>query len=131
MKTPDLRAEKDSAKAANRHQIVSPIPEATRAAWARAVTTQRVADLFKTAGGLPGHWTQLQQEVNRGNNNFVVGGQTDLKGRELIKFISDAVEKAAQAATFDFPEQKLQFTNDMGWLKICRERGQVKVRSRA
>ncbi len=120
---------KHDAKDADRHNITA--PTADRDKWARTVTTQRVADLFKTLQGLDGHWTQLQQEINRGNNNFVANGKTDEEGKKLIKFISDAVEKAAGAAKFDFPQQELKFTADMGWLKISREGGKVKVKSRA
>ncbi len=129
MAKPDsVKDQKHDAKEADRHNIT--VPAADRDKWARTVTTQRVSDLFKTLQGLDGHWIQLQQEINRGNNNFVANGKTDDEGKKLIKFISEAVEKAAKAASFDFPEHQLKFTADMGWLKISRAGGQVKVKSR-
>lgn len=127
-KTQDLKAQKSAAKAADRHNITSPAADA--AAWARALTTKRVADLFKTERGLDGHWRQIQQEINRGNNHFVENNRTTDVGKKLIRFIADAIEKAAKAAKFDFPEQQLKFTADTGWLKISRQNGKVNVRSR-
>jgi hypothetical protein len=131
MAKPDsLKDQKAAGKSADRHNIAA--PAADRNAWARGLTTKRVADLFKTLPGLDGHWTQLQNEVNRGNNNFVgADGKTDADGKKIIKFISDAVIKAADDADFDFPMQQLKFTKDMGWLKILREGGKLKVKSRA
>lgn len=127
-KTPELKDNKTEAKEADRHAIAA--PSVDRAKWARSLTTQRVSDLFKTLPGLDGHWTQLQGEVNRGNNNFVVNSKTDDEGKKLIKFIGDAVVAAAKAAKFDFPQHDLKFTNDMGWLKISRANGQVIIKSR-
>ena len=112
--------------------------------WARGLTTTRVADLFRTLPGLRGHWAQLQNAVNAGNNHFysdpshVVpgygrvfeGGYTSPEGKELCRWIADAVISAAEQATFDFPLEQLEFTRDMGWLKLYRQNGQVILLSR-
>jgi hypothetical protein len=99
-----------------------------------------VADLFRTLPGLPGHWLQLQGAVNAGNRYFFNttqfgggrndGGKTSEEGKELITWIANAVIAAAEAATFDFPMQQLQFTRDTGWLKLSRLGGRVIVHSR-
>jgi hypothetical protein len=130
-KSAELRNAKVAAKAADRHQIVSPRGrEGNAPLWARSTTTQRVADLFRTERGLPGHWQQLQQEVSRGNTHFQDPGVDIAQGRELARFIAAGIEKAAGAANFDFGELTLKFPNDWGWLKIRREDGKVIVRSR-
>ena len=102
------------------------------ALWARSLTTQRVADLFRTLPGLPGHWMQLQMQVNAGNHHFCggqTGHQTTEEGKVLIRWIADAVIKAAERQ-FDFNLQQLRFTADMGWLKLHRVGGRVLVLSR-
>lgn len=129
---------KHDAIAEDRHNPTMPANAA--GLWARGLTTTRVADLFRTLPGLPGHWIQLQQAVNAGNNHFYSvtnhgggfndGGRTSAEGRLLIAWIANAVISAAEAATFDFPTQQLQFTRDTGWLKISRQGGRVIVSSR-
>lgn len=125
----ELKAVKHDARAADRHAPARPADDA--ALWARTLTTKRVADLFRTEAGLPGHWTQVQAEVNAGNRHFTQQWRTTEQGKQLIAFISDAIISAARRATFDFPPQQLKFTADTGWLKIERSNGQVLVRSRA
>ena len=138
-KTPEIRAAKGDAKQADRHDLGDPVADAAK--WARALTTKRVADLFKTEKGLVGHWKQVQQEVTRGNKNFFAtktspggytdGGKTSAEGKKIIAFIADAIVAAAKSKSvdFDFPLQQMQFTSDMAWLKIERVNGQVKVKS--
>ncbi|MCA8205879.1 hypothetical protein [Burkholderia vietnamiensis] len=58
------------------------------------------------------------------------GHQTTDEGKELIRWIADAVVSAAQKASFDFPLQQLRFTADTGWLKLQRVSGRVMVMSR-
>lgn len=120
------------ARDADRHNLVR--PNVNGALWARGLTTKRVADLFLTLGGLPGHWMQLQNEVNAGNRHFYGGiqnrGLTTDEGKVLIRWIADAVVSAAEKASFDFPLQQLRFTADMGWLKLHRVSGRVMVFSR-
>ena len=127
MKPNEVKGEKQAAKEADRHNITGPAADGPK--WARSLTTTRVADLFKTLPGLPGHWTELQGEINRGNKHFVVGSKTTDAGKTLIKFIADAVVKAAENAKFDFPLQQLKFTGDMSWLKLERKNGKVSVKS--
>lgn len=123
---------KEQAREADRHNLVR--PDVNGALWARGLTTKRVADLFRTLPGLPGHWMQLQNEVNAGNRYFYGGIQngsvTTDEGKALIRWIADAVVSAAEKASFDFPLQQLRFTADMGWLKLQRVSGRVMVFSR-
>ena len=129
---------KQQAKSADRHHATMPDESAAR--WARELTTKRVFELFKTPEGLPGHWQQIQQKVNAGNNHFFRtarygegrndGGRTTEEGKVLMAWIADAIIAAAGAANFDFPTQQLQFTTDTAWLKISRVRGRVMVHSR-
>lgn len=133
MTKPDsLKGEvKAQAQQADRHNLAR--PNVNGALWARGLTTQRVADLFRTLPGLPGHWMQLQNEVNAGNRYFYGvqnGHQTTDEGKALIRWIADAVVGAAQKAGFDFPLQQLRFTADTGWLKLQRVSGRVMVLSR-
>ncbi|HDR9484524.1 MULTISPECIES: hypothetical protein [Burkholderia] len=119
---------KEQAQAADRHNLAR--PAANGALWARGLTTQRVADLFRTLQGLPGHWMQLQNEVNAGNRYFYGvqnGSVTTEEGKALIRWIAKAVVSAAGEAQFDFPLQQLRFTADMGWLKLQRVQGRVMV----
>ena len=84
-------------QAADRHNLER--PDGDSALWARSLTTQRVADLFRTLPGLPGHWMQLQMQVNAGNHHFCggqTGHQTTEEGKVLIRWIADAVIKAAE-----------------------------------
>ncbi|MDR8728529.1 hypothetical protein FEQ05_02866 [Burkholderia pseudomultivorans] len=122
---------KSQAQEADRHNLAR--PAVNGALWARGLTTQRVADLFRTLPGLPGHWMQLQNEVNAGNRYFYGvqnGHQTTEEGKALIRWIADAVVSAAGQAGFDFPLQQLRFTADTGWLKLYRVGGRVLVLSR-
>lgn len=128
---------KHGAITADRHNLH---PDEDAAIWARTLTTQRVSNLFRTLDGLNGHWMQLQDAINTGNNHFFRrtdfekgindGGKTSEEGKILIKWISDAVIAAAKQATFDFPELQLKFTKDMVWLKLYRRNGNVTVKSR-
>jgi len=138
-KTPEIRAAKGDAKQADRHNLGDPVADAAK--WARALTTKRAADLFKTEKGLDGHWKQVQQEVTRGNKHFFAtktspggytdGGKTSAEGKKLIAFIADAIVAAAKSKSvdFDFPLQQMKFNSDMAWLKLERVGGQVKVKS--
>lgn len=75
--------------AERRHNPVMPANAA--GLWARGLTTTRVADLFRTLPGLPGHWMQLQGAVDAGNDGFFSttdfgagrndGGPTSAEGR--------------------------------------------------
>lgn len=91
-KIPGLKGQtKHDAIAENRHHPTMPANAA--GLWARGLTTTRVADLFRTLPGLPGHWIELQGAVNAGNNHFYTvtdfgggfndGGQTSQEGRAL------------------------------------------------
>ena len=126
---------KHAAKAGDRHAPTMPNHNADL--WVRELTSNRVSDLFRTLGGLPGHWQQIQGVVNAGNNHFFRttqygggfndGGRTSEHGKILIKWISDAIISAAKAANFDFQLMQLSFTQDTAWLKIRRVSGKVIV----
>jgi hypothetical protein len=138
-KPPSVKGDvKGQAKSENRHDLTQPNVDAVR--WARGLTTQRVAQLFLTLQGLPGHWKALQDAINAGNRLFFTtanlgagrndGGKTSEVGKQMITWIADAVIAAAKEATFDFPPQQLKFTSDMGWLKLSRVNGKVVITSR-
>lgn len=136
-KTPEIRGAKGSAKQADRHNLGDPVKDAAK--WARALTTKRVSDLFKTEKGLKGHWKQVQQEVTRGNKHFFAtktlpggytdGGKTSPEGKKIIGFIADAIVGAAKGSKIDFELQQMKFNNDMAWLKIEKVKGRIKVKS--
>ncbi|WP_175769443.1 PAAR-like protein [Burkholderia cenocepacia] len=120
---------KGHAQAENRHNLTR--PEVNGPLWGRGVTTQRVADLFRTREGLAGHWTQLQNEVNAGVKQFYRREfGTSEEGKIMFRWISDAVVSAAKKTRFDFPRLELRFSPDMGWLKIERLNGFLNVSSR-
>ena len=127
-KPDEVKKKKQDARGADRHNLAKPDVDAAK--WARSLTTKRVADLFKTEKGLPGHWKQIQQEVDRGNKYFQESGKTSKAGKVLCKFIADAIVKAAEKADFDFPLQQLKFTSDMSWLKISKEGKRLLIKSR-
>ncbi len=136
-KNNELRQAKEAAREGDRHNIVPPTQDS--ATWARTLSTQRVADLFKTPDGLDGHWQQIQQEVNAGNHHFFRvqdmgqgyndGGATSIEGKTYIAWIAKAIIKAAEDAKFDFELKKMKFTSDMAWLKLSRQNGKVIVHS--
>lgn len=77
---------KGRAQHADCHNLAR--PAASGALWTRGLTTQRVADLFRTLPGLPGHWMQLQNEVNAGSRYFYGvqnGSVTTAEGKALIR----------------------------------------------
>jgi hypothetical protein len=123
----DLKNARHPASAADRHQLPDPAQDLPQ--WGRALTTQRVADLFKTRQGLPGHLRQIQQEVNRALPVVSRNGRTSPQGKEVFGFIAQGMLKAAEAASFDFGEQTLTFSPDMAALKFSRVNGRVVVRS--
>ena len=125
---------KHQALGADRHAPTMPNDEA--GSWARELTTTRVSVLFRTLPGLDGHWTQIQGLVNAGNSYFFTktyftdnisndGGATSEEGKELIKWIANAVISAAEASPFDFPLKQLEFTRDLAWLKIQKTGGRL------
>lgn len=135
---PDIiKAAKDAGVAGDRHTptavAVSP------GVWARELSTLRISDLFRTLPGLPGHWAQVQAQVNAGNHYFFQttitgpgfndGGKTSDEGKGIIAFLADAIVGAADAAAFDFPVMQMKFTSDSAFLKIARVNGRLDIKS--
>jgi hypothetical protein len=127
-------------KAIKEDRHLPTMPSTDAALWARSLTTTRVADLFLTLKGLPGHWMQIQLSINAGNKYFFQttqfgqgrndGGRTTEEGKQLIKWIADAIIGAAEDAPFDFPLMQMKFTDDLRWLKILKKNGRLVIASR-
>jgi hypothetical protein len=62
---------------------------------------ERIHDLFLTAGGMPGHVIQVQQEYNRLNNSTLADDRKRLIGDTAF----DQICKAAEHAGFNFPQE--------------------------
>ncbi|MBO1359024.1 hypothetical protein J2D73_04315 [Acetobacter sacchari] len=136
-KPDSVRAARHEASSGDRHLPTA--VEQNSGLWARELSTLRIADLFLTARGLPGHWTQIQMQIRAGNNfffrtenygnGFNDGGKTTSEGRELFAYIADSIVRAAMNADFDFGEQRMEFPPDCAFLKMSRINGVVKVSS--
>lgn len=138
-----LRLQKHAAKKANRHHLTRPAKDP--AAWARSLTTTRVADLFgnslnpdgsyrltaeKALAGLDNHLQQVQQEINSAVAVFTKWGATAKQEKEFLQWVANAIISAAKDARFNFGPKEIQFGPDMGWLKFKRQNGHVTVLSR-
>ena len=128
-----------NASVADRHNIPRPDTVDPLAIWAKTLMRERIAALFLTQTGLPGHATQVQQELSRLKNileNFSCESD-DQAGFEYIEHASDFLEDirsliikfAAEAAHikhytfnlhFDFPFGRVLSlqTNPQGHLLV-------------
>lgn len=112
---------------ADRHRL--PAPQIFAQEWAAGLVKTRVSDLFSSLGGLPGHFIQIQTEVNRTRNGdfFVRNQQTTEKGKELYTLIGNSIISAAESANFNFNEKVLEFPGDFPWLKISKANMILKI----
>ena len=113
----------------DRHNITHPHKNATR--WLNTMKSKRVAELFRTSGGLPGHITQVQQEINRVNSEL--NGKS---GNEVtayiaaLKQIRAAIITSAKGAPFDFNKFGIKFSPLGSDLYLERHNGQLLVDGR-
>jgi hypothetical protein len=115
----------------DRHNISDPYIEPTR--WLETLKQERIADLFRTPGGLDGHVQQIQMEVNRlisDRNRRKLEGQT---GEEVTQYttalntLRNALIASAKAAEFDFAKFGITFAPLGSDLYLECDQGQVKV----
>ncbi|MEB3826365.1 hypothetical protein [Phormidium sp. CCY1219] len=120
----------------DRHNITDPYLEPAR--WLETLKRERVADLFRTAGGLDGHVQQIQGEINRlisdRNQQQKLSGKT---GEETVEYttaldsLRQALISSAKGATFDFPKFGLTLTPLASDLYLERTNGKLKVDGKA
>ncbi|AFY80814.1 hypothetical protein [Oscillatoria acuminata] len=119
------------AQVDDRHNISDPYIEPTR--WLETLKRERVADLFRTPGGLDGHVQQIQIEVNRmisDRNRRKLEGQT---GEEVVQYttalntLRQSLIASAKAAEFDFAKFGITFAPLGSDLYLECTNGQVKV----
>jgi hypothetical protein len=115
----------------DRHGITDPYTDAGR--WAQSVIKGRVAELFLTSAGLPGHVTQIQQEISRlVSSKHVATKMEGRMGDEVMEYImavesvKSAIVSAAKAATFDFNKFKLDFGSLTPEMYLERSNGKFK-----
>ncbi|MCT7966837.1 hypothetical protein NG799_10875 [Laspinema sp. D1] len=115
----------------DRHSISDPYIEPTR--WLETLKRERVADLFRTPGGLDGHVEQIQIEINRlisERNRRKLEGQT---GEEVVQYttalntLRNSLIASAQSAEFDFAKFGITFAPLGSDLYLECDQGQVKV----
>ncbi len=119
------------AQVDDRHNISDPYIEPTR--WLETLKRERVADLFRTPGGLDGHVQQIQIEINRlisERNRRKLEGQT---GEEVGQYttalntLRKSLIASAKAAEFDFAKFGITFAPLGSDLYLECDQGQVKV----
>ena len=103
---PSTKERTKAAIPANRHNI--PHPFMDLGVWYKTLMIERVADLYRTAGGFLGHAAQIQQELNRfipliEDNLFLdsISLQTAL---EYERKIRNFIVNQAKHTSFDFPK---------------------------
>ncbi len=113
----------------NRHNISDPHKDATR--WLNTMKQTRVAELFRTSQGLPGHVQQIQNEINRVKNNL--NGKTGKEVTEYtaaLKALRNAIVASSKGATFDFNKFEIQFSPLGSDLYLARQNNRLQVDGR-
>jgi hypothetical protein len=90
----------------DRHNIPSPTAGAARPTGAPTVdwagfkngVNARIAELFKSEAGIPGHVTQIQQNLNRIDAAVTAGSLDKAKAKALALELYKNLGKAAKAA---------------------------------
>src|SRR5215831_1145757 len=119
----------------DKHNITDPYTNPT--VWLNTMKSTRVAELFKTPGGLNGHVQQVQQEIDRliseRNQRAKLEGQN---GADLVKYthalseLRNALISSAGNAKFDFPKFGIRFAPLGSDLYLERVNGKLKVDGR-
>ena len=115
----------------NRHAIPAPAQGTTQLTPNGAILLsdkafldgfkERIHELFLTLGGLPGHVVQVQQEFNRLSNSNLGQDRKKLLGDDAF----GQIVKAANFATFDFPQQIFTLAGANRTYYIERSNGKV------
>jgi hypothetical protein len=116
----------------DRHNVTDPYIDA--AVWTKTITSKRVNELFKTSGGLAGHVTAIQLEVNRLNSDRNraaklegTSGATVVSYINAIKTVRNALVASAKNAKFDFAKFGVKFAPLGSDLYLERVGGKLKV----
>lgn len=113
----------------NRHNITNPHQDATR--WLNTMKRTRVAELFRTEQGLPGHVQQIQNEINRVKNNL--NGKTGKEVTEYtaaLKSLKNSIVASSKGAKFNFNKFGIQFSPLESDLYLARQNGKLLVDGR-
>lgn len=87
---------------------------------------RRIGELFLTLPGLPGHATQVQQELKRINGPVTNGSLEKKIANQLVDELFGAIKKSAQAAALqDFPQQTFTVSSVGRTLTIFKQSGKV------
>lgn len=115
----------------NRHHIPPPVTGTTQITPNGAILLadktfldgfkERIHDLFRTLPGLPGHVIQVQQEFNRLSSSNLPDDRKQLIGDQAFAQIC----KAAEYATFDFPQQSFMIQSINRSYYVERRNGKV------
>ena len=115
----------------NTHAIPAPTAGAGAAHAAAAPTvpyagyinslSTRIGPLFSTQAGIPGHVTQVQQELNRLSNSTLSSDDKRLVANDCFDKIVDSAKRVA----FDFDQQTFSVVNINKNLSIERTNGRV------
>ena len=109
-KTVTFEERMNKAVVGDRHN--PPHPYMDLGGWYKTVMTERIADLFRTPGGLPGHVIAVQQELTRLSSlidDKVFGTYTG-DAVKMEEMIWKLIVKTALAANFDFGKQTFEFS---------------------
>ncbi len=111
------------SKVGDRHAI--PHPYMDLGGWFKTLMTGRIADLYKTAPGFPGHALQVQQEITRladciDDGNFK--GQPLTTALEYEQRVHDFIDKGADSVSFDLVKYIFTFSGSKT-LKVERTGG--------
>jgi hypothetical protein len=110
----------------DRHNITNPQADSTR--WLNTMKQTRVAELFLTAQGLPGHVRQVQQEINRVNTNLNGKSGAEVTAyTNALKKLRTAIIASAKGAKFDFNKFGIQFSPLGSDLYLERHQGKLSV----
>lgn len=97
---------RDRSETQDRHHLPNPKESIAHVKhWENGLLKERVADLYTTLRGLPGHVRQIQQELNRVRLDRLDG----LDGKHVIRIIQsvntiiEAVNSAKASAKFPLP----------------------------
>ena len=93
----------------NRHNIANPRNKPNR--WLRTMKRTRVAELFRTRPGLPGHVQAIQNEINRFNGYNPEKLNRWSRGVNVLKELKLSLISSAKGARFDFDRISFDFSN--------------------
>lgn len=111
----------------NRHNITAPSEDLNR--WLETIKRARANDLFRTLGGLNGHFQQIQQEVDRVKNTARETNDATSYNSYVnaIKTVRHSLISSARNANFDFERIELELYPLASNLSLERHNGRLYV----